>query len=41
MHEETFAQLERDGWQRNAADYDAVDLPATRQAFGPLLDSLG
>ena len=41
MHEETFSQLERDGWQRNAADYDAVDLPATRQAFGPLLDSLG
>jgi SAM-dependent methyltransferase len=41
MQEETFAQLERDGWQRNAADYDVVDLPATRQAFGPLLDSLG
>jgi ubiquinone/menaquinone biosynthesis C-methylase UbiE len=41
MHEATFSQLERDGWQRNAADYDAVDLPATRQAFGPLLDSLG
>ena len=41
MHEESFSQLERDGWQRNAADYDAVDLPATRQAFGPLLDSLG
>lgn len=41
MHEQTFAQLERDGWQRNAADYDAVDLPATRQAFGPLLDSIG
>ena len=41
MHEATFAELERDGWQRNAPDYDAVDLPATRQAFGPLLDSLG
>lgn len=41
IHEETFSQLERDGWQRNAAEYDAVDLPATRQAFGPLLDSLG
>ena len=41
MHEATFSQLERDGWQRNAADYDAIDLPATRQAFGPLLDSLG
>ena len=35
MHEATFSQLERDGWQRNAADYDAIDLPATRQAFGP------
>ncbi len=41
MHEETFSQIERDGWQRNAVDYDAVDLPATRQAFKPLLDSLG
>lgn len=41
MHEATFSQLERDGWQRNAADYDVVDLPGTRQAFGPLLDSLG
>jgi len=41
MSEKTFAQLERDGWQRNAADYDAIDLPGTRQAFGPLLESLG
>ena len=41
MHVATFSQLERDGWQRNAADYDAIDLPATRQAFAPLLDSLG
>jgi SAM-dependent methyltransferase len=41
MHEATFSQLERDGWQRNAADYDAIDLPATRQAFAPLLDSVG
>jgi SAM-dependent methyltransferase len=41
MHKETFAQLEREGWQRNAADYDAIDLPATQQAFAPLLDSLG
>ena len=24
-----------------AADYDAIDLPATRQAFGPVLDSVG
>jgi len=41
MPEETFSQFEREGWQRNAVDYDAVDLPATRQAFGPLLDSAG
>ncbi|MET0165136.1 MAG: class I SAM-dependent methyltransferase, partial [Vicinamibacterales bacterium] len=41
MREETFSQLERDGWQRNASDYDSVDLPATRQAFAPLLDSVG
>ncbi len=39
--EETFSQLEREGWQRNASDYDSVDLPATRQAFAPLLDSVG
>ena len=32
MRDETFSQLERDGWQRNASDYDSVDLPATRQA---------
>jgi SAM-dependent methyltransferase len=41
MREETFSQLEREGWQRNASDYDSVDLPATRQAFAPLLDSVG
>ena len=41
MHEATFSELEREGWQRNAPDYEAIDLPATRQAFGPLLDSLG
>jgi SAM-dependent methyltransferase len=41
MNEGTFAKFERDGWQRNAGDYDAIDLPATRQAFAPLLDSLG
>ncbi len=34
MPEETFSQFEREGWQRNAVDYDAVDLPATRQALG-------
>ncbi|MBI5016156.1 MAG: class I SAM-dependent methyltransferase [Deltaproteobacteria bacterium] len=41
MHAETFSQFERQGWQRNAVAYDAVDLPATRQAFGPLLDGVG
>lgn len=41
MREETFSQLEREGWQRNASEYDSVDLPATRQAFAPLLDSMG
>ena len=40
MREDTFSQLEREGWQRNAAEYDSVDLPATRQAFAPLLDSM-
>ena len=41
MSQPTFSQLEREGWQRNASDYDSVDLPATRQAFAPLLDSVG
>jgi len=41
MGQQSFPELEREGWQRNASDYDSVDLPATRQAFAPLLDSLG
>ncbi len=41
MHENTFSQYEREGWERNAADYDAIDLPATHQAIAPLLDSVG
>ena len=41
MSDRTFSELERDGWQRNASEYDSVDLPATRQAFAPLLDSVG
>jgi SAM-dependent methyltransferase len=41
MRRESFSQLEREGWQRNAADYDTVDLPATCQSFAPLLDSAG
>ena len=38
---ETFAEYERDGWERNAGDYDEIDLPATGQAIDPLLKSLG
>ncbi|MFO1059215.1 MAG: methyltransferase domain-containing protein [Dongiaceae bacterium] len=41
MAEETFTALERDGWDRNAADYDRWTLHWTSQAFGPLLDGLG
>jgi len=41
MSADTFSDLEREGWQRNASEYDSVDLPATRQAFAPLLDSVG
>jgi SAM-dependent methyltransferase len=41
MDDKTFADYEREGWERNAADYDAIDLPATRQAIAPLLDSVG
>ena len=41
MQKGSFSELERAGWQRNASDYDTVDLPATHQAFAPLLDSLG
>jgi SAM-dependent methyltransferase len=41
MHQGSFSDVEREGWQRNASDYDSVDLPATRQAFAPLLASLG
>ncbi|MEM9009376.1 MAG: methyltransferase domain-containing protein [Cyanobacteria bacterium P01_F01_bin.86] len=41
MLEKTFAQYEYEGWQRNAADYDTIDLPTTRQAIAPILDSLG
>jgi hypothetical protein len=41
MHDTTFADYVREGWARNAADYDAIDLPATRQAIALLLDSVG
>jgi ubiquinone/menaquinone biosynthesis C-methylase UbiE len=36
-----FAQAELEGWNRNAADYEALVLPATRQAFDPIIESLG
>ena len=39
--EQTFSDYEREGWQRNAADYDEIDLPLTGQGFGPLLDNIG
>ncbi len=41
MSDKSFAAYEQQGWDRNAAEYDEIDLPATGQAFGPLLDSLG
>ncbi|ESA34872.1 type 11 methyltransferase [Leptolyngbya sp. Heron Island J] len=41
MIPKTFAQYEQEGWQRNAATYDVIDLPTTRQAVTPILDSLG
>lgn len=41
MSEQSFTAHERTGWERNAIAYDDVDLPATEQAFGPLLDSFG
>ena len=41
MSEKTFAQHEQEGWQRNAADYDEIDLPTTIQAIAPILDSVG
>lgn len=41
MSDQSFAAHERQGWNRNASVYDEIDLPATGQAFGPLLDSLG
>lgn len=41
MAPKTFAQYEQEGWQRNAATYDAIDLPTTCQAVTPILNSLG
>jgi hypothetical protein len=36
----TFTQAELEGWNRNANDYESLVLPATSQAFGPIIDSL-
>ena len=41
MIEKTFVQCELEDWQRKAADYDDIAIPATSQAIGPLLDSIG
>jgi ubiquinone/menaquinone biosynthesis C-methylase UbiE len=38
---QTFSELEREGWGRNAATYDQLVLRATRQAFDPILGQLG
>ncbi|MEM9267198.1 MAG: class I SAM-dependent methyltransferase, partial [Cyanobacteria bacterium P01_F01_bin.13] len=32
---------EQEGWQRNAPTYDTIDLPTTRQAVTPILNTLG
>lgn len=37
----TFTELEREGWDRNAPAYADIVLPATEQAFVPILDSFG
>lgn len=37
----SFADIERIGWDRRAADYAEVMLPATGQAIAPLLESIG
>jgi SAM-dependent methyltransferase len=39
--EASFAEIERVGWDRRAADYGDVMLPATGQAIAPMLESLG
>ncbi len=40
-NQKTFAQYEQEGWQRNAATYNTIDLPTTRQVVGPILKSIG
>ena len=39
MAEHTFTSLEREGWSRNAADYDGIILDWTSQAYGPILET--
>lgn len=41
MATRTFAEFEREGWDRNAPTYADIVLPATEQAFVPILDSVG
>jgi ubiquinone/menaquinone biosynthesis C-methylase UbiE len=41
MTEKTFKELEHAGWQEKASAYDDIFANITRQAIGPLLDSLG
>jgi 2-polyprenyl-3-methyl-5-hydroxy-6-metoxy-1,4-benzoquinol methylase len=41
MNTRTFADYEREGWDRNAPTYADTVLPVTEQAFDPLLNSLG
>lgn len=38
---QSFAEAERDGWERNAAHYDRLVGPATNQGIAPILDRLG
>jgi SAM-dependent methyltransferase len=37
----TFASMEKEGWDRNAARYEDIVLGWTSQAFGPILDTFG
>ena len=41
MTEKSFAEIEREGWNRKAASYSGTSLPTTSQAYEPALDSLG
>ncbi|WP_028585328.1 class I SAM-dependent methyltransferase [Desulfogranum mediterraneum] len=41
MKQTTSSKDQQKGWQRKATAYDEISLPATSQAFAPLLDSIG